>query len=43
MAVKQLNVKADEEYWDSLWEQNSYEKTKFYARSFKQYNIMKKF
>jgi len=43
MAVKQLNVKADKEYWDSLWEQNSYDKTKFYARSFKQYKIMKKF
>lgn len=43
MAVKQLNVKANKEYWDSLWEQNSYDKTKLYARSFRQYEIMKKF
>jgi len=42
MAVKQLEQKADKNYWDSLWKTNSYQKTKFYATAFKQYAIMKK-
>lgn len=41
MPVKQLHQKADENYWDSLWELTSYEKVKFYAKHFKQYEIMK--
>ncbi len=43
MALKQLNKKADENFWDGQWNQNSFEKAVTYVNSFKQYQITKEY
>lgn len=43
MALKQLNKKADESFWDGQWNENSFEKAVTYVKSFKQYQITKKY
>lgn len=43
MAIKQFHKKADKEYWDNLWEGNSFYKSIFYARKYKQFRLIRKY
>lgn len=43
MAIKQLNKKANENFWDEQWDNQSFERAIAYVKSYKQYGIMKKY